>query len=137
MNCLVAWMSRKILKKRQGESAQNQSGDSVSDPDEHGESTPCENESDSRVALSVPILRAYFSHGRNCIYDCRGVLKEGEENSTKDQVGILCPFAWNILFSSFRRKNDAEMDDFGVRLLRIITLDNYPNRKRNPLIPEH
>ena len=104
LNCLVAWVSRKLLKKRQEESAQNQSGDSVSDPDEHGESTPCENESDSRVALSAPILRAYFSHGRNCkydrncIYDCQGVLKEGEENSTKDQIGILCPCAWNIPF---------------------------------------
>ena len=35
LNCLVAWVSRKLLKKRQEESAQNQSGDSVSDPDEH------------------------------------------------------------------------------------------------------
>ena len=104
LNCLVAWESRKIVKKRQEESDQNQSEDSMADPVDSGESAPFENESDSRVALSSPILRAYFSPGRNCkysrncIYDCRGVLKEGEENSTKDETGILCPCAWNIPF---------------------------------------
>ena len=98
LNCLVAWMSSKILKKRQEESAQNQSGDGTPDMDDPGESAPCENESDSRVAHSVPIIRAYLSHGRNCIYDCQGVLKEGEEISSKDETGILCPCAWDIPF---------------------------------------
>ena len=104
LNCLVAWESRKIVKKRQEESAQNQSEIPEANLNDSGEGAPIENESDSRVALSPPILRAYFSLGRNCkynrncIYDCRGVLKEGEENSTKDEIGILCPCAWNIPF---------------------------------------
>ena len=98
LNCLVAWMSRKILKKRQEESTQNQSEDSATNPDDSGETGVFENESDSRVAHSVPIIRAYLSHGRNCIYDCRGVLKEGEEISSKDETGILCPCAWDIPF---------------------------------------
>ena len=104
LNCLVAWMSRKILKKRQEESAQNLSGDAAPDLDDSGESVLCENEADSRVAHSAPIIRAYLSHGRNCkysrncIYDCQGVLKEGEEISTKDETGTLCPYAWNIPF---------------------------------------
>ena len=69
-----------------------------------GENATSENESDSRVALSPPIIRAYFSHGRNCkygrncIYDCQGVIKEEPKNSTKAEIGMLCPYAWNIPF---------------------------------------
>ena len=104
LNCLVAWMSCKILKKRQEESAQNQSEDSATNPDDSGETGVFENESDSCVAHSVPIIRAYLSHGRNCkygrncIYDCPGVIKEEPKNSTKAETGILCPYAWNIPF---------------------------------------
>jgi hypothetical protein len=72
--------------------------------EKNNESSDFRDVENSRVAEIPPIIRAYFSHGRNCkysrhcIYDCQGVLKEWEENPTKDQIGILCPCAWNIPF---------------------------------------
>ena len=43
-----------------------------------------ESEAEAGVAVSIPLIRAYFSHGRNCknckncIYDCRSVGLEAE-----------------------------------------------------------
>lgn len=60
LNRAVAWNSRNVILRRQGQSAQPGS--------------------ENRVALSAPITRAYLSHGwnckhcRNCIYACPAVL---------------------------------------------------------------
>ena len=39
-----------------------------------------EEEANTGVALSIPLIRAYFSHGRNCIYDCQGMSKGFQRN---------------------------------------------------------
>lgn len=65
LNRLVCWLSRKLITARQKQSAH----------------TPTE----TRVAHSAPLTRAYLSHGwncqncRNCIYDCPGVLGKAPE----------------------------------------------------------
>ena len=89
INRIVAWRSRRIVKKLQEESAQN----------EYGESALFSGGSGSRVAVSDTITRAYFSHGRNCKYsrncinDCRGTLIEPVWNLLNFDIGVLYPFS--------------------------------------------
>ena len=64
INRFVVWKSRKVIKSLEDEytreQIQNQSEESID----------FQNGSDSRVAKIAPIIRAYFSHGRNCKH-CR------------------------------------------------------------------
>ena len=67
INRFVAWKSRKVIKSMEDEYTrehiQNQSEESID----------FQNGSDSRVAKIAPIIRAYFSHGRNCKH-CRNCI---------------------------------------------------------------
>ena len=65
LNCMIAWRSRIVVTAYEKE---------MEDEDKTG------------VALSIPLIRAYFSHGRNCkncrncIYDCQGMSKGFRRN---------------------------------------------------------
>ena len=89
INRFVAWKTRKIMAKLREVHEQNQSEKSS----EFG------NESDSRVAVLPPIIRAYFSHGRNCkygrkcIYDCPGFRLGGRKNPFYHGMGVVYPFS--------------------------------------------
>ena len=60
LNCMIAWRSKIVVTAYEKE---------------------LEEEAKTGVALLVPLIRAYFSHGRNCkncrncIYDCQGMSK--------------------------------------------------------------
>ena len=92
INRFVAWKSRKVMKDLEEEytreEIQNQSGEHLD----------FRNQSDSRVADLPPIIRAYFSHGRNCkysrncIYDCQGNDIGPPVNLLQTDIGALCPF---------------------------------------------
>ena len=78
INMMVAWNSRKVVKAQE-EKYKNES---------------CE----SRVAPLSSYTRAYFSHGRNCmysrncIYDCLSWLLVAVRYFDLDQIGVVCPF---------------------------------------------
>ena len=65
LNCMIAWRSRIVVTAYEKE---------------------MEDEAKTGVALSIPLIRAYFSHGRNCkncrncIYDCQGMSKGFRRN---------------------------------------------------------
>ena len=65
LNCMIAWRSRIVVTAYEKE---------------------FEEDANTGVALSNPLIRAYFSHGRNCkncrncIYDCRGMSKGFRRN---------------------------------------------------------
>ena len=65
LNCMIAWRSRIVVTAYEKE---------------------FEEEANTGVALSNPLIRAYFSHGRNCkncrncIYDCQGMSKGFRRN---------------------------------------------------------
>ena len=65
LNCMIAWRSRIVVTAYEKE---------------------FEEEANTGVALSIPLIRAYFSHGRNCkncrncIYDCQGMSKGFRRN---------------------------------------------------------
>ena len=92
INRFVAWKSRKIIKDMEDaytrEQIQNQSEESIA----------FQNGSDSRVAKIAPIIRAYFSHGRNCknsrncIYDCIGRIIGEPKSFEFFTMGALRPF---------------------------------------------
>ena len=60
LNCMIAWRSKMVVTAYEKE---------------------LEEEAKTGVALLIPLIRAYFSHGRNCkncrncIYDCQGMSK--------------------------------------------------------------
>ena len=60
LNCMIAWRSKMVVAAYEKE---------------------LEEEAKTGVALLIPLIRAYFSHGRNCkncrncIYDCQGMSK--------------------------------------------------------------
>lgn len=66
INRIIAWRSRRVLIAKQNQSGKQQP--------------------ETRVAVSHPITRTYFSHGwncntcRNCIYDCQGKFIGRAEN---------------------------------------------------------
>ena len=66
LNRFVAWKSRRVLQNM--EDTHNR--EAILEKNE--ESLDFRDRQNSRVAEIPPIIRAYFSHGRNCIYDCIG-----------------------------------------------------------------
>ncbi len=96
INRFVAWKSRKVVKKLEEESAQNESG----------ESAPSANGSGRGVADLSSYTRAYFSHGRNlsycrnCIYDCLGMYLGKPLFVVDSAKGPPYPFGRNPLFDS-------------------------------------
>ena len=101
LNRAVAWHSRTVMMRQQEEST-------LSSPE-------------SRVALSVPLTRAYLSHGwnckhcRNCIYACPAVLLNAPD-IFKFGHGIRgpCTRTHNLDCDNRRLFNEAE-EDFHVR----------------------
>ena len=81
INRFVAWKSRKVIKTLEDEytreQIQNQSKESV----------VFQNGSDSRVAKIAPIIRAYFSHGRNCKH-CRNCINACRSNYIGETVDL-------------------------------------------------
>ena len=73
LNRFVAWKSRRVLQAM--EDTHNR--EAILEKTE--ESSDFRDRQNSRVAEIPPIIRAYFSHGRNCknsrkcIYDCQGI----------------------------------------------------------------
>ena len=73
LNRFVAWKSRRVLQAL--EDTHNR--EAILEKTE--ESSDFRDRQNSRVAEIPPIIRAYFSHGRNCkngrncIYDCQGI----------------------------------------------------------------
>ena len=85
LNRMVAWNSRIIIKTYEELNKQAQTK--------------------SRVASVSTYTRAYFSHGRNCkygrncIYDCWGVLIRQSKTTFIREIGIVCPFGRASPFS--------------------------------------
>jgi hypothetical protein len=73
INCFVAWKSRKVLNDLEDEYTREEI------QEKNKESSDFRDWQNSRVAEIPPIIRAYFSHGRNCmysrncIYDCSSI----------------------------------------------------------------
>ncbi len=88
INRFVAWKSRKVVKKLEEESAQNESG----------ENAPSANGSEARVADLSTYTRAYFSHDgtdkycRKCIYDCQGMFLGEPLFVVDSDIGPPYPF---------------------------------------------
>ena len=73
INRFVAWKSRKVLNDLEDAYTQEEI------QEKNKESSDFRDGQNSRVAEIPPIIRAYFSHGRNCknssncIYDCSSI----------------------------------------------------------------
>ena len=99
INRFVAWKTRRVMAKLWEKYEQ----------EKFEESSDFENGSDSRVAVLAPIIRAYFSHGRNCkysrkcIYDCPGIVIGKTKNQFYHGIGAVYPF-WG---------NSRRLDDSG------------------------
>ena len=99
INRFVAWKTRRVMAKLREKYEQ----------EKFEESSDFENGSDSRVAVLAPIIRAYFSHGRNCkysrkcIYDCQGIVIGKTKNQFYHGIGAVYPF-WG---------NSRRLDDSG------------------------
>ena len=98
INRFVAWKSRKVIRELEEEyiQAENQN--------ESENSSDFRDRKNCRVAEIPPIIRAYFSHGRNCkyskkcIYDCPGMYLGEPESLDFFNLGILRPFEENPFF---------------------------------------
>ena len=92
INRFVAWKSRKVIKDLEDECIQEEI------QNESEKSSDFRDVENSRVAEIPPIIRAYFSHGRNCmyssmcIYDCSSIDIEEPESSGNWDIGVLRPF---------------------------------------------
>ena len=92
INRFVAWKSRKVMKDLEEEYTQEEI------QNQSGEHSDFRNRSDSRVAEIAPIIRAYFSHGRNCkysrncIYDCQSNDIGPPMNLLQTDIGAVRPF---------------------------------------------
>ena len=73
INRFVAWKSRKVINDFEDEYTREEI------QEKNKESSDFRDRQNSRVAEIPPIIRAYFSHGRNCmysrncIYDCSSI----------------------------------------------------------------
>ena len=98
INRFVAWKSRKVIKELEDAYTQEEIHEQAA------ESSDFRDRQDCRVAEIPPIIRAYFSHGRNCkysrncIYDCPSMFLEESESSDFFNLGILRPFEENPIF---------------------------------------
>ena len=92
INRFVAWKSRKVIQKLEDDYTQAEI------QNESEKSSDFRDVENSRVAEIPPIIRAYFSHGRNCkysrncIYDCSSI-DIGETESLENwDIGAVRPF---------------------------------------------
>ena len=92
LNRFVAWKSRRVLQAM--EDTHNR--EAILEKAE--ESSDFRDRQNSRVAKIPPIIRAYFSHGRNCknsrncIYDCLGRIIGEPKSFEFFTLGALRPF---------------------------------------------
>ena len=81
INRFVAWKSRKVIKTLEEEYTREEIQN-------HSEGRSVfQNRSDSRVAKIAPIIRAYFSHGRNC-KNCRNCINACRSNYIGETVDL-------------------------------------------------
>ena len=92
INRFVAWKSRKVIKDLEDQYTQEEI------QNESEKSSDFRDVENCRVAEIPPIIRAYFSHGRNCmysrncIYDCSSI-DIGETESLENwDIGAVRPF---------------------------------------------
>ena len=87
LNRCIAWKSRLVMKTLEEKVARNESG----------KSSDFQDGSDRSVALLAPYIRAYFSHGRNCmysrncIYDCSSIDIGETESLGNWDIGAVRP----------------------------------------------
>ena len=98
LNRFVAWKSRRVLQAM--EDTHNR--EAILEKTE--ESSDFRDRQEGRVAEIPPIIRAYFSHGRNCkysrncIYDCPGMFLGEPESLSFFNMGVLRPLGENPFF---------------------------------------
>ena len=98
INRFVAWKSRKVIKDLEDECIQEEI------QNESEKSSDFRDVENSRVAEIPPIIRAYFSHGRNCkysrncIYDCPGMYLGEPKSLDVFTLGVLRPFGETLFF---------------------------------------
>ena len=99
INRFVAWKSRKVIKELEEEYIQEERQNESENSSDFRDRQNC------RVAEIPPIIRAYFSHGRNCkyskncIYDCLGMYLREPKSLDFFTLGVLRPF-WDNPFLS-------------------------------------
>ena len=92
LNRFVAWKSRRVLQAME----YTHNREAILEKTE--ESSDFRDRQNSRVAEIPPIIRAYFSHGRNCmysrncIYDCSSIDIGESESWNFFDIGAVCPF---------------------------------------------
>ena len=90
INKMIAWNSRSVMKQLQ----------------QRKEDEPC-----CRVAVSDTYTRAYFSHSRNCIYDCQGRFIRAARNRRIVRKGRVCPFS-----------------RYGIKIFLVFPVEEFKNR---------
>ena len=92
INRFVAWKSRKVVSDLEDEYTREEI------QEKNKESSDFRDVENSRVAEIPPIIRAYFSHGRNCmysrncIYDCSSIDIGETESLGNWDIGAVRPF---------------------------------------------
>ena len=100
INRFVAWKSRKVIKDLEDEYTKEEIQKQTTESSDFRDRQNC------RVAEIPPIIRAYFSHGRNCkygsmcIYDCQSIDIGELESWNFYDIGPLRPF-WGNPFLHF------------------------------------
>ena len=98
INRFVAWKSRKVVRELEEEYIQEEIQNESENSSDFRDRQNC------RVAEIPPIIRAYFSHGRNCkysrncIYDCPGMFLGEPESLSFFNMGVLRPLGENPFF---------------------------------------
>ena len=92
INRFVAWKSRKVIQELEDEYTKEEI------QEKNKESSDFRDVENCRVAEIPPIIRAYFSHGRNCmysrncIYDCSSIDIGETESLGNWDIGAVRPF---------------------------------------------
>ena len=98
INRFVAWKSRKVIRELEEEYVQEEIQNESENSSDFRDRQNC------RVAEIPPIIRAYFSHGRNCkysrncIYDCPGMYLGEPKSLDFFTLGVLRPFGETLFF---------------------------------------